>query len=130
MVAPGVSAGFDGDEAVAPLAVGQAAAGTVEVGVERSVMAIDVVAVAARSVRLPDLDEAVADGPSVLIEQSPADDDPLPGGSAAVLRREVVVVLPDRATPEHRACDRREPSRTPAATADCPQTRPEMDPRR
>ena len=62
-------------------------------------MLVDLVAVAAAGVRLPDLDERVADRPAVLVEHAAGDDDPLAERLALVLPRQVVVELADRVGP-------------------------------
>ena len=60
VVAPRVGPGLDRHEAVAPLVVGHAAPGAGEVRVQRRRPAVPAVAVAARGVGLPDLDQRVA----------------------------------------------------------------------
>ena len=67
-------------------------------------MLVAVVAVAAGGVRLPDLDERVADRPPVaIVEHAAGDDDALAERLAAVLPREVVVELGDVVVAERRA---------------------------
>ena len=65
-------------------------------------MAVDVVAVASGGVRLPDLDERIADRPAVLVEHASRDDDALAERLAAGLPGEIVVELADAVRSEHR----------------------------
>ena len=103
VVAPWVRPGLDRDEAVAPVVVGEAATGAGEVRVERRRVPVDVMVVAARGVRLPDLDQRAAQRAAVLVEHAAADDDPLAERLARVLARQVVVELGDRIGAEHGA---------------------------
>ena len=64
--------------------------------------------VAARRVRLPDLDELSAQRLAVGPEHSPGHDDPLPERLTGVLPRQVVVELADRPVPEDRPCELRQ----------------------
>src|SRR5262249_29638689 len=96
----------DRDEAVGAVGAGEAAPGTREVRVERRRMLIDLVAVAAGRVRLPDLDELPRERPPGVVEQPPAHDDALRERVALVLARQVAVGLADRVVAEHRAVER------------------------
>ena len=121
MVRPRIAAGLHRHEPVSPLRVGEAAPGAVEVRVERRIVAVGVVAVAAGRVRLPDLDQRVAYGPSVILEHAPADDDPLTLRPAVVAARQIVVglgqvVAVDRCA-EIPQCQRQEQQRTRRARA-------------
>jgi hypothetical protein len=63
VIAPRIRAGLDGQEAVAAGFVGRAAAAAEEIRVERSLVLVGLVDVAAGRIRLPDLDQRVADRP-------------------------------------------------------------------
>src|SRR5918997_645501 len=108
MVLPGVRARLDRDEAVAALVVGHAPPRTGEIRVERGRMAVHVVLVASRGVRLPDLDQSVAHGPPVSVEDAPVQDHPLPERLALVLPRQVVVDLADALVAVDRTRDLRQ----------------------
>src|ERR671915_60675 len=95
MVLPRVRARLDRDEAIAALVVGHAPSRTGEIRVERGRMAVHVVLVASRGVRLPDLDQGVAYGAPVSVEDPAVQDHPLPERLALVLPRQVVVDLAD-----------------------------------
>jgi hypothetical protein len=82
-------------EAVPAVVVGEAATGPGEVGVERRVVLVDLVSVAARGVGLPDLHELTGERLPVAAEHPTAYDDPLAEGLARVLPREIVVELAD-----------------------------------
>jgi len=77
MVAPGVSAWANGGEAVLAILIGQTAAGPAKVGVERRVVLIDPVEVAAAGVGLPNLDQGIGNRAIVFIQHAAGDDDPL-----------------------------------------------------
>src|SRR5207342_3657419 len=65
--------------------------------IERRVVQVDAVAVAAGGVRLPDLDQLSAKRLPVRAEQTPRHDDPLAEWLACVLAGQVVVELADPA---------------------------------
>ena len=69
VVPPRIGTRLDRDEPVPAVGVGHAAAGAVEVGVERCRVVVDLVRVPAGRVRLPDLDQSVSDRPA---RRSPA----------------------------------------------------------
>jgi len=77
MVLPSVCAGADGDEPVAALGIGEDAAGAVKLGVERRVVPILRVVVAAGGVGLPDLDHGTRHRLAVLVRHGARHDDPL-----------------------------------------------------
>ena len=62
-------------------------------------MLVAVMAVATGGVRLPDLDEAVADRPAVGVQHPPGDDDPLAERLAAVWTVRSMSVRPTRPGP-------------------------------
>ena len=77
VVAPGIRAGLDRDEAVAAVGVRERPPRAGEVRVERRRVLVALVDVAAGGVRLPDLEQRAADRAAVLVEHAPGDDDPL-----------------------------------------------------
>ena len=85
----GSSDGLDADEAVVAGGIGDAAAGAGEIGIERGLVLVHHVPVAAGGIALPDLDQRVGHGPSALVEHAALDDDALPLGLAGVLPGEV-----------------------------------------
>src|SRR5918994_3077151 len=91
VVAPRILAGPDGDEAVASLGIGNGAPRAREVRIERRVVLIGLVRIAAGRIRLPDLDQRVPHRLAVLIEYPAADYDALADRRALVLAREIVV---------------------------------------
>ena len=68
VILPRVRAGLHGDEPVPALGVGEGAADAVEVGIERRVVVVARVVIAPRGVRLPDLDQRVADRTGVGVQ--------------------------------------------------------------
>ncbi len=99
----GYAPGLTGDEAVFAVVTGQAAPAAREVRVERRVVVVDRVGVAAGGVRLPDLDQLATQRLAVRAQDAAADDDPLAEGLTIVLPRQVVVELPDLPVAEDRA---------------------------
>src|SRR5206468_1223254 len=100
VLTPRVGARLHGGEVVVPVAVGQRAADAGEVRVQRGVVLLALVGVAAGRVGLPDLDELTADRTAVAVEQPSGDGDALTDRLAGVLPREVVVDLGDVALAE------------------------------
>src|SRR5205823_3107042 len=97
------------DEPAQALLVGKAAARAREVGVERRRVVVRGVDVAPRRVRLPDLDERVADRAAVRVGDAAAEDDPLAKGLAGVLAGEVGVFGGYGQTPKGRSARAVEP---------------------
>jgi hypothetical protein len=91
MVAPGIGARLDRDEAVAPLLVCQHAPLAGEVRIERCIMLISRMDIAAASVGLPDLDERARHGAPILVEHPAGDDNALPKRCAPVLAGEIII---------------------------------------
>src|SRR5256884_1772593 len=77
VVAPGILARPNADEAVAAFGVGHGAPGAGEVRIERRIVLIGAVRVAPGRVRLPDFDQAVRHRLAVLVEHAPAHDNAL-----------------------------------------------------
>src|SRR5262249_55482408 len=88
-------AGLDGGELIATLLVRYHAAGAGEVGIEGSIMLVDLVPVAAGGIALPNLDQAVGHGTAALVEHAPRHDDALPLRLAGMLAGEVRLLRSD-----------------------------------
>src|SRR5262245_28377586 len=89
VVTPGIFARTDRGEAVAALAIGQSAPAAGEIRVERSVVLVGRMGIAAGGVGLPDLDQRVRHRLAVLVQYSAAYDDPLADRLPFVLSREI-----------------------------------------
>src|SRR5262249_58011500 len=88
VVLPRVGARLDGDEVVAPLAVGDAETGAGKVRIQRRRVLVGRVVVAAARVRLPHLDQGAGQWPAVAVQHLPADDGPLAQRTARRLVRQ------------------------------------------
>ena len=102
MVAPGVGPGLDADEAVAAVGVGHELAVAVEVRIERRVVLVAAVEVAAGRVRLPDLDQRIAHRLAVLVRHAAGDDDLLAERRAGAVARQVGIERLEQARRETR----------------------------
>src|SRR5690349_21590001 len=91
VVAPGIGARLDGDEAIAPVASGHDLARAREVGIERSVMLVVLMDVAPAGIGLPDLDKHSRLRAAVLVEHAAGHDDALAKGLAFMLAGEIIV---------------------------------------
>src|SRR5712691_1316172 len=103
VVAPGILARPDADEAVAAFSVGHGAPGAGEVRIERRIVLIGTVRIAPGTVCLPDFDQGVRHRPAVLVQHAPAHDNALADRLAPVLAGEIVVGRLDVAVAEDRA---------------------------
>src|SRR5262245_50408567 len=92
MVAPGIGTWLDADELVIALCVRDTAAGAREVGIERRVMLINDVTIAAGGIALPDLDKGIGYRPPTLVKHAALDDDALAQGLAGVLLGEICLL--------------------------------------
>src|SRR6185369_7239991 len=108
MVAPRIFSGADRDEAIAPLGIGQRPPGARKIRIERRVVLVGAMRVASGGIRLPDLDERMRGGFSVLVEHASADDDALADRLALVLARQVVIARLEVVVAEDRAGQLRE----------------------
>ena len=77
VVPPGIRARPDRREPEPPVRVRDHPAGPAEIRIERGVVRIQRVGVAAGGVRLPDLDQRLGDGPGVVVQHAAGDDDAL-----------------------------------------------------
>ena len=77
VIAPGIGAGLDGDEAVVAVRVRLRAAGAGEIRIERRGMLVDDMDVAAAGIGLPDFDQRVRHAAAVLVEHMAVHDDAL-----------------------------------------------------
>ncbi len=90
VVAPGIGAGLDGDEAVVALGIRLRAAGAGEIRIERRRMLIDDMDIAAAGIGLPQLDQRVGHAAAVLVEHMAVHDDAFAERLALVLQGEIV----------------------------------------
>lgn len=105
VIGPRIGAGLDGNETVAAVVVGEHAAATSEIGIERGVVLIVLVQIAARGVGLPDFDERVAHRAAVFVDDAAADDDAFSERMTGVLAGQIVVGVLDDRMAENRAGD-------------------------
>ncbi len=70
VIFPGVRARTNGDKTVAAVVVGESAAFAGEIRVERGIMLIVLVEVAAGGIGLPDFNEGAANGPAIFIDNA------------------------------------------------------------
>src|SRR5258706_11713952 len=103
VVAPWVGTRLDRRKLVMSVFVGKRAATAGEIRVERRVVLIVDVPVAAGRVALPQFNQRMRNRPAVFVEHAPTHDDPFTERRARVLAREVVIVGPDIAMTEQRA---------------------------
>ena len=75
VVAPRIGAGLDGDELIPAIRIGEDPAFALEVGVERRIMRVTRMVVAAGGVGLPDFDHGVGHGVAIFVGHSPTHDD-------------------------------------------------------
>ena len=71
MVPPWIGAGLHGYEAVIAVMIREHAAGAAKVRIKRRVMLVALMAIAARGVGLPNLDQRVSDRTRVFVENLP-----------------------------------------------------------
>jgi hypothetical protein len=76
-VRPGIGAGADGQELVAPLRIGQRPPAAAEIRVERGEIGVLHVAIAPARIGLPDLDQRLGHGAPGLVQNPAMDADPL-----------------------------------------------------
>src|ERR1700712_5509694 len=88
VIAPGIGAGLDGDEAVIALRIGLRAAGTGEIRIERRRMLVDDMDIAAAGIGLPQLDQRIRDTATVFVEHMAVHDDALAERLALALQGE------------------------------------------
>src|SRR5215470_12439734 len=77
VVAPGIGARLDADEAIVTVRIGDTAASAREVRIKRCLVLVHDVAIAAGRIALPDLDKAIGHRPPSLIAHPPLDDNAL-----------------------------------------------------
>ena len=87
--------------------IGARAAAAVEIRIERRVVLVARMMVAAGGIALPQLDERMRDGASAFVEHATGDDDALTDGLAGMLAREIVIGLADGAVAVHGTCQLR-----------------------
>src|SRR5229473_794052 len=107
-VAPRIGAGLDRQEAIGALLVGGHLSGAGKIRIERRVMLIALVDIAAGGVALPELDQGPCHRLAVLIAHAAGHDDPLAQRLAFVLAREIDLIGPCPAVGEVRTGHLRE----------------------
>jgi hypothetical protein len=105
VIAPRIRSRLDGKKGVAAVRVRERAPAAGEVGVERGVVVVALVRIAARGVALPQLDQRAAHRPAALVEHAAADRDALANGRTGVLSGEIAVRRPHRLVAEDRAAE-------------------------
>ena len=105
VIAPGIRAGANGYEAKISFLIGEHVAGAGEVGIERSVVLVNGVAVTSGGIGLPDFDEGMRNGAGVFIKDAAADDDAFAERGRGVLLGEVAGLGIDHGRIENRASD-------------------------
>ena len=91
MIAPRIRARLDGHEAIRAAIVGDHSADAGEVRIERRIVLILGVSVAAGGIRLPDFDHGVRNRAAIFVEHAAGHDDSLAESFAAVEVRQIVV---------------------------------------
>ena len=92
VIDPRIRARLDGLDEIAPLIVGEQAACAGEVGIQRRIVTIGFMAIAATGVRLPNFNQCAAKRTPIFIEHAPVDEDAFADGLAVMVRSEIVVV--------------------------------------
>src|SRR5580698_5899021 len=87
VISPGIFARPNCDKSVAPVGIRYGMPATGEVRIQRSVVLIDAVEIAPRSICLPDFHERVRHRSGVLIKHAPTHDNPLAERLAGMLPR-------------------------------------------
>src|SRR5258708_22177443 len=77
VIAPGIRAGTNGNEAITAFSVRDRVAPTAKIRIKRSIVLIHFVKIPARSVSLPNLDQRVGKRAIVLVEDAAPNDDAL-----------------------------------------------------
>jgi hypothetical protein len=90
VIAPGIRARIDRDEAVPPFLVGYGIATPGKVQIQRSVVLVNIMKISARCVGLPDLNQSSALGPVVLVQNSSTHNNSLADRLAGTLAGQVV----------------------------------------
>jgi hypothetical protein len=90
MVAPRILTRANGYKSVAPFRIGNRLTASGEIGVERCLVLIDFMEIAARRIRLPNLNQSVGQRTAVLVQNPPANNDPFTQRLAFVLAGEIV----------------------------------------
>lgn len=99
MIAPGISAGLDGDEAIAAIGIRERSARASKIRIERRGVLILHMQISPGGVSLPDFDQGVRNGASIFIEHTAGDEDALTQRIARVLASEIVIRFADRIVP-------------------------------
>src|SRR6476660_8715056 len=106
-IRPGILAGANRYKPVAALGISQCMTATREVGIERGIMLIVVVKIAASRVRLPDFNQSVTQRAAVFVHHAAADDDSFTQWLAGMLAREIASLHVAKFSAKHWASDLR-----------------------
>src|SRR5271156_1074151 len=102
MIAPGVCAGLDGLEVVVASLVGDHASRAAEVGIEGSMVLIDLMPIASGGVCLPDLNQCATNRAAVFIQDAAMDKNTFSNRLSLVPISKVIVMQTDQAMAEDR----------------------------
>jgi hypothetical protein len=89
MIAPGIFPGPYGRDGVASFRIGEHLPKACEIGIERRIVLVAFVKIAARRIRLPDFDECMRNWAFVFVHHPARHDDSLANRLARVLAREI-----------------------------------------
>ena len=105
VIAPRIRARLNGNELVPAILVGERTTGTGEIGIEGRVPTVDLVPIAAGGIRLPDLDQRVANRSSIFIEHTTRHHHPLAHWRRPVLRGQIMIEWTDAVVTIHRTTE-------------------------
>jgi hypothetical protein len=108
MIAPRIRTGTNSDETEVAMFVGQGMTAPLEIGIERSIVLINAVTVAAGSVSLPDFNERVRNWATVFVEDASTYDNAFTERLTLILLGEIAGFDVDHGGIEERARDFRE----------------------
>src|ERR1700675_468210 len=96
VISPRISARPNSNKSEVAILIGECVAAAFEIRIERRIMLIHIVPVAARGISLPDLDQRACNRPSIFIHHPPTNDDALTKRLAVVLASEIAGLPIDR----------------------------------
>ena len=91
MIAPRIRTGLDGHEAIRAVLVGDDSSDASEMRIERRLVLVGGVSIAAGGVRLPNFDHAVRNRAAIFVEHAAGHDDSLAESLTAVEVRQIVL---------------------------------------
>ena len=105
VIAQRIRTGLDCYESVIARSIAERSPTTREIRIQGAGVLVILVHIPPACVRLPDFDQRVWHGASIVVEHSPGNADALPNGFARMLARQIIVVLSDVVVAEDRAGD-------------------------